>query len=107
MHPKRMLIVGVALALAVLIGTALASRGDARAANVHAASQAVCPGAANDSARCHAQVVVDEHGNPDATSAPVGYGPAQFRTAYALPSATAGSGMTIAIVDAYDDPKAE
>ena len=32
MHPKRMLIVGVALALAVLIGTALASRGDARAA---------------------------------------------------------------------------
>ncbi|GAC1389512.1 MAG: peptidase S8 [Vulcanimicrobiaceae bacterium] len=36
-----------------------------------------------------------------------GYGPADLRSAYALPSTTAGSGQTIAIVDAYDDPTAE
>jgi len=38
---------------------------------------------------------------------PVGYTPQDLRTAYALPGAPAGSGMTVAIVDAYDDPQAE
>jgi N-acetylneuraminic acid mutarotase len=37
---------------------------------------------------------------------PVGYGPADLQAAYQLPSATAGSGATVAIVDAYDDPTA-
>lgn len=36
-----------------------------------------------------------------------GYGPADLQAAYALPSATAGSAQTVAIVDAYDDPNAE
>src|SRR3954466_5061690 len=38
---------------------------------------------------------------------PSGYGPADLQSAYALPSATAGTGQTVAIVDAFDDPKAE
>ncbi|MEV8563821.1 S53 family peptidase [Streptomyces sp. NPDC051917] len=38
---------------------------------------------------------------------PSGYGPADLQSAYNLPSSTAGSGQTIAIVDAYDDPTAE
>ncbi|HKU66232.1 MAG TPA: S53 family peptidase [Candidatus Baltobacteraceae bacterium] len=42
-----------------------------------------------------------------ASSAPPGYGPADLQSAYALPSSTAGSGQTVAIVDAYDDPTAE
>jgi subtilase family serine protease len=42
--------------------------------------------------------------NPAAT--PSGYGPSDLRSAYALPS-SGGSGATVAIVDAYDDPKAE
>lgn len=41
------------------------------------------------------------------SSAPPGYGPADLQSAYALPSSTAGSGQTVAIVDAYDDPTAE
>jgi subtilase family serine protease len=41
---------------------------------------------------------------PDAT--PSGYGPADLRDAYALPS-TGGDGATVAVVDAYDDPDAE
>jgi N-acetylneuraminic acid mutarotase len=40
-------------------------------------------------------------------SAPGGYGPADLQSAYGLPSASAGAGQTVAVVDAYDDPSAE
>jgi len=40
------------------------------------------------------------------TATPAGYGPANLRSAYKLPS-TGGSGATVAIVDAFDDPSAE
>ncbi|MGO9488109.1 MAG: IPT/TIG domain-containing protein [Solirubrobacteraceae bacterium] len=36
-----------------------------------------------------------------------GYSPADLRSAYELPSESAGTGQTVAIVDAYDDPNAE
>src|SRR5208283_4698270 len=36
-----------------------------------------------------------------------GYSPENLRSAYALPSQTAGSGQTVGIVDAYDDADAE
>ncbi|HEU5270840.1 MAG TPA: S53 family peptidase [Jatrophihabitans sp.] len=49
--------------------------------------------------------VVSGSVSPDVT--PSGYGPASLQSAYALPSSTAGSGQTVAIVDAYDDPNAE
>src|SRR5690242_1623609 len=38
---------------------------------------------------------------------PEGLNPSDLQAAYNLPSATAGKGQTIAIVDAYDDPNAE
>ena len=46
--------------------------------------------------------------SPDAIPAGVGYGPSQLQSAYNLTSASAsdGSGRTIAIVDAFDDPTA-
>ncbi|MEW1655885.1 MULTISPECIES: S53 family peptidase [unclassified Streptomyces] len=37
---------------------------------------------------------------------PSGFGPSDLRSAYKLPT-TGGSGQTVAIVDAYDDPNAE
>jgi len=37
----------------------------------------------------------------------VGYGPSSLQGAYDLPSSTAGSGQTVAVVDAFDDPSAE
>jgi len=45
---------------------------------------------------------------PDVTAqaAPSGYGPSDLQSAYDLPSATAGGGATVAIVDAYNDPDA-
>jgi subtilase family serine protease len=73
-----------------------------------ASHRPVCPGpAAPDTARCHSHVVTDEVGNPNVGNAPSGFGPTQFRTAYNLPSGSGGSGQTIAIVDAFDDPKIE
>lgn len=41
-----------------------------------------------------------------AAALPAGYGPADFRSAYKLPT-TGGTGATVAIVDAYDNPNAE
>lgn len=68
----------------------------------------VCPGPAGPgTARCHAHVVTDLQGVPNAAGTPGGYGPLQFRTAYNLPSGTGGSGQTIGIVDAFNDPNIE
>lgn len=96
-------------AIAALSAIALlAAAGGATAINAHASSRAVCPGPTPAAAaHCHALVVTDAHGNPAATSAPAGYVPADLRSAYNLPSGSAGTGQTIAIVDAFDDPKAE
>jgi len=59
-------------------------------------------------AACHAIVDLDVSG-PLATSlsTPFGYGPGDLQAAYGLPSATAGSGHTVAIVDAFDLPTAQ
>jgi hypothetical protein len=43
---------------------------------------------------------------PHAIPAGVGYGPSQLQSAYNLPSSTAGSGQTVAIIDAFDYPTA-
>jgi subtilase family serine protease len=43
---------------------------------------------------------------PAATTSPSGFNPADLQAAYKLPSTAAGSGRTVAIVDAYDLPTA-
>jgi hypothetical protein len=43
---------------------------------------------------------------PDAAPSGDGYGPSNLQSAYKLPSSTAGTGETVAVVDAYDDPDA-
>jgi subtilase family serine protease len=72
----------------------------------------VCAPVATGMASCHALVRTDVRGpgpsrrrGPGPT--PPGYGPNDLRSAYNLASATAGAGQTVAIVDAYDDPRAE
>ena len=79
--------------------------GPAQAANDHANHHAVCP-AEPAAVHCHARVVTDSQGNPAAAVTPAGYGPADLRAAYGLLSTGSGA-QTIAIVDAYDDPKIE
>jgi subtilase family serine protease len=62
----------------------------------------VCPGpAAHGSVRCIAWA------RPNASRSPVGLTPATMKAAYGFStSVTAGTGKTIALVDAYDDPTA-
>jgi subtilase family serine protease len=57
--------------------------------------------------RCDAIVRNDVPVTMHPDRAPFGYSPADLQSAYALPSSSAGTGQTVAIVDAYDDPKAE
>ncbi|MFN2629071.1 MAG: hypothetical protein ABR569_10595 [Gaiellaceae bacterium] len=98
------------LALAVLVAASIfvalgGSTGSA--ANGNANARAVCP-AAVDGFHCHALVVTDARGNPDASTSPTGLSPATIKSAYSFStSTTAGAGKTVAIVDAYNDPNAE
>ena len=65
----------------------------------------VCPAPTRGYARCHS-ILVTPSVTPNGSS-PAGYNPADLQSAYNLPSSTAGSGQTVGIVDAYDDPNAE
>ncbi|MGW4561272.1 hypothetical protein ACWEN3_02335 [Streptomyces sp. NPDC004561] len=71
----------------------------------HLCSHAVTPGHVACLAEARTDVVQHLTVSPDTT--PSGYGPSDLQSAYNLPSTTAGSGRTVAIVDAMDDPAAE
>ncbi|HEY9389294.1 MAG TPA: hypothetical protein VIR27_05915, partial [Mycobacteriales bacterium] len=78
-------------------------------ANGHAFTNACAMAITPGTAACHAKVRTDVV-QPDSlapNALPSGYGPADLQDAYNLPSATAGSGQTVAIVDAFDNPNAE
>ncbi|HEY8301688.1 MAG TPA: S53 family peptidase [Jatrophihabitans sp.] len=61
-------------------------------------------------ASCFGEMLANRTGNgvlsPRITTAATGYGPADIQSAYNL-TGTASGGKTVAIVDAYNDPKAE
>src|ERR671935_1130486 len=87
----------LALSLAAIFGGASSAR-----AGTSVSIRAVCGAVPIGYARCFSLVK-----GPAAASGPSGYGPADLQSAYKLPSATAGSGQTVAIVDAFDDPTAQ
>jgi subtilase family serine protease len=95
----RAALVLLALASAAVLGGA--SRAHAAAG---VSIRPVCGAVSLGHARCFSWV--KGNATPLAQT-PTGYGPADLQSAYALPSATAGSGQTVAIVDAFDDPVAE
>jgi subtilase family serine protease len=82
----------------------------------------VCAGVPADFARCDSQLVTTSTGRPfdgkpqTASVPPAGYGPDNLQSAYSLSAyslsayslsaKTGGSGQTVAIVDAYNDPNA-
>jgi len=68
----------------------------------------VCDAARLGDAACQAirHDTVPPNGRVTPNVGPAGYVPSDLQSAYNLPSA-AGSGQTVAIVDAYDDPRAE
>ncbi|HEY0807869.1 MAG TPA: hypothetical protein VGD84_22580, partial [Pseudonocardiaceae bacterium] len=69
----------------------------------------VCAAAAPGHVRCLAEMRTDVHGGKGVRSMaalPAGFGPSDLAAAYALPK-TGGTGQTVAVVDAGDDPGAE
>src|ERR671936_1656693 len=97
MRTRPLALLCLGLALAAIFGGASSSR-----AAGGVSIRPVCSAVPIGYARCFSLV----KGNATA-SGPSGYGPADLQSAYKLPSSTAGSGQTVAIVDAFDDPTAE
>ncbi len=85
----------------------------ARTAGPSVTFEHACGSVAARFARCHAIQRINSNAKPRpgasscATFTGSGYTPTDLRTAYSLPSTTAGSGQTVAIVDAFDDPNAQ
>ncbi|MEU6218298.1 hypothetical protein ABZ845_12385 [Streptomyces sp. NPDC047022] len=71
----------------------------------HLCAHATTPGHVACLAEARTDVV--QHLTVSPHTPPSGYGPSDLQSAYNLPSSTAGSGRTVAIVDAMDDPNAE
>jgi hypothetical protein len=76
-----------------------------------AIAEAVCPAPTPGTAQCFAlrrtDIAARSASAVSPQTPPTGYGPADLQSAYALPTGSAGSGLTVAIVDAYDLPTAE
>ncbi len=103
------LAVGGMLALTPASAEALASTQTASSAAVHACPNTAAPG------KMACQVLkrtgihpMLESNSPQAIPSGYGYGPAQLQSAYNLasPPRPDGTGATVALVDAYDDPNA-
>jgi hypothetical protein len=70
------------------------------------AGQASCLTLVRTNVAHHLQAAAAGPGATAAAAAPTGdgYGPSSLQSAYKLPSATAGLGQTVAVVEAYNDP---
>jgi len=76
-------LVSFAVAAAASVAEGQTTTAVAYAASGSVRHAAVCPGpTAVQTARCHAEVVTDESGQPQTTAVPAGYGPADLRSAY-------------------------
>ncbi len=115
---QRILSLSGAFALVSALALALTFTGVAGAAPVTKSASSVsfahaCGATPAGFAHCHAIQRIDSaapHAKPGGGCASFtgrGYTPSDLRAAYNLPSTTAGSGQTVAIVDAFDDPNAE
>lgn len=103
---RHLVLLLASTALVASAGVALPSVSRTEPVPVAASSiQHICTPAPAGYATCAAQTVGSAAAAPG-HKGPAGYGPAELRSAYSL-SATAGSGRTVAVIGAYDDPSAE
>jgi subtilase family serine protease len=113
---RRVLAAALLLGAAVAVPASAATPSDTSATSTTAAID-VCGSAKPGFARCLARLRPGAAHKTAATATPdgaavlpAGYGPADLQSAYNLGpaiAAGAGTGMTVAVVDAYDDPTAE
>jgi subtilase family serine protease len=96
---------GLIGATALVAGMAVSGGAAFGAPSAHSHSMRSCAVTNGPAAACDAVLNTDAKPGPG-TTVVSGYGPSDLRSAYALPSTTAGGGQTVAIVDAYNDPSA-
>lgn len=102
---RRKLAIAVTAAIGVVLSGLAANPAVAGPGN----TQRACAEVPAGSASCKALVRTDIKGKPGpSATTPSGYGPSDLQSAYNLAAASAsnGAGVTIGIVDAYDDPTA-
>jgi subtilase family serine protease len=98
-------------ALAAVLAAACSGKGEAVSTSGQAStsptflSRDVCPKVSDHLAQCQAKIRINVHGDVVADAAPSGFGAPDIQSAYKIPSG--GAGMTIALVDAFDNPNAE
>ncbi|MEZ0106722.1 subtilase family serine protease [Catenulispora sp. EB89] len=103
---RRILLAGAMLS-AVSTAVAMAYGAPAEAASAPQIVPAACTSAPAGHAHCNAlQLVRGGARSAARPAAPTGFGPSDIQSAYNLGN-NPGSGQTVAIVDAYDDPNAE
>lgn len=103
---RRILPIGAVVIVLTAAGAA-AQTGSAAAAPAPRLVPASCATVQAGHAHCNALQLVGAAASGTAQPAvPNGYGPADIQSAYGL-GTNPGSGQTVAIVDAYDDPNAE
>ena len=73
----------------------------------HAACFAIIVPTASSKRLAHPGVATSAEPSYEGGGVGGGFDPANLQSAYNLPSGSSGSGQTVAIVDAYDDPNAE
>jgi subtilase family serine protease len=106
---KRLL--GIALSAGLVASAGLYGAASAGAASsglpngLHA--QPVCAEVRPGFAHCMSFVLATANGKAFTSPQVNGFGPADLQDAYKLPSSTKGKGMTVGIVDAYDNPNVE
>jgi subtilase family serine protease len=103
---RTLTIATMSLAVAIAAAPVALSASASTPTTTH--DEVVCKHAGTARARCFA-IRVDHltSGRVHHATSPSGYGPSDLQSAYVLPSSTNGTGETVAIVDAYDDPTAE
>jgi subtilase family serine protease len=113
MRPIQKIASSAAAAILVAGGLAFASAAPAQAKPagfrlINSCGTTSAPGIAHCMAVVRTSITSlnsSDTASPNAAT-PSGLSPASLQSAYKLPSATAGTGRTIAIVDAFDDPNA-
>jgi putative cell wall-binding protein len=106
---RRLVVAAAIAAVALVFPTPIAGPVGAFGGDSATNYRAVCGPAEPGYAQCLALQRTDVGaalGGVVPAVVPSGYGPADLRSAYSIP-ATGGSGLTVAIVDAYDQPNAE
>src|SRR4051812_21216008 len=96
-----------ASAVPAFVGTVTAAPAATAAHPFHHACSTPSAGKASCHALVRGDVATSEAAVKRHAATPSGLTPSNLQSAYKLPSSTAGSGQTVAIVDAYDDPTAE